>query len=307
MNILVTGCAGFIGSHLCEHYLRAGHVVVGVDNMSQSYDPLLKRENLFHIDKTSETTDNPFIFYETDVRHQDQIAQIGGDHKIDTILHFAGGVALDNPRLCYETELMGTLNLLEEARKLGIKRLVYASGCGDADSSPEISAKHVAETVLQTWHHLYQMSVLCLRLCHVYGPRQQPDTLLPRFFAFVAKDQKIPVYGDGSQIRDFVFIDDAISGISKAVEWMESSTKPVYEIFDMGSSQGMTVNDVILEMEKALNKKISVQNLPKNHLHLDRIVADGKRAREVFGFDPKIKIEVGLSVIARSLKGDVAI
>lgn len=301
MNILVTGCAGFIGSHLCEHYLRAGHVVAGVDNMSQSYDPLLKRENLFYIDKTSETTGNVFIFYETDVRHQDQIAQICGENKIDTVFHFAGGVSVDNPRLCYETELMGTLNLLEEAHKLGIKRLIYASGCGDANHSSEISAKHVAETTLRTWHHLYQISVLCLRLSHVYGPRQRPDALLPRFFEFAAKDQKIPVHGDGSQIRDFVFIDDVISGISKACEWMIASPKPVYEIFDFGSSLGMTVNDVIASLEKVLNKKISVQNLPKNPLHLDRIVGDGKRAREVFGFDPKISFESGLSVMQRSL------
>lgn len=301
MNILVTGCAGFIGSHLCEHYVRAGHVVVGVDNMSQSYDPLLKRENLFHIDKTAETTGNSFIFYETDVRHQDQIAQICGENKIDTIFHFAGGVSVDNPRLCYETELMGTLNVLEEARKLGIKRLIYASGCGDADHSSEISAKHVAETALKTGHHLYQISILCLRLCHVYGPRQRPDALLPRFFAFAAKDQKIPVHGDGSQIRDFIFIDDVISGISRACEWMSASSRPVYEIIDMGSSLGLTVNDVIKGLEKILNKKISVQNLPKSHLRLERIVADGKRAREVFGFDPKINIEQGIEKYLKSL------
>lgn len=296
----MTGCAGFIGSHLCEHFLRAEYTVVGVDNMSQSYDPLLKRENLFHIDKTAESTGQTFIFYETDVRHQDQMAQICRDSHIDTIFHFAGGVSLENPRLCYETELMGTLNLLEEARTLGIKRVIYASGCGNPENSPEISAKHVAETVLQTWHHLYQMSVLCLRLCHVYGSRQRPDALLPKILKFISKDQKIPVYGDGTQIRDFIFIEDVIAGIFRAYEWMLTSSQPVYEIFDFGTSHGTTVNEVIAVLEKILNKEISVQNLPKNPLHLDHIFANKTRAQEIIGFDPKVKIEAG---IEKYLKG----
>lgn len=313
MKILVTGCAGFIGSHLCERLLKDGHTVVGLDNMNQYYDPDLKKENLIAIENTADALEKEFFFYEADIRHQDQVSQIYKEHAIDTVVHLAAmaGVrpSLQNPLLYVEVNEVGTMTLLEEARLAGIKKFVFASSSSvygnnksvpfkesdavDHPISPYAATKKAGELACHIFHKLYDMNIACLRFFTVYGPRQRPDLAINKFTHKILKDEVISIYGDGSKSRDFTYIDDIIDGVMGAVNWVQSD-EARYQIFNLGESETTDVNQLIESLEKITGKLAKRDYEPDVPGDVQTTFADISKAKEMLGYNPQTKIQEGL-------------
>lgn len=313
-NILVTGCAGFIGSHLCETLLKKGNVVVGLDNMNQFYDPELKKDNLIAVQRTAESLEQEFIFYEADIRHQDQIQQIYRAHEIGVVIHLAAmaGVrpSLENPILYTEVNEVGTMTLLEEARKAGIRRFLFGSSSSvygnndktpfseedrvDHPISPYAATKKAGELMCHIYHQIFNMTVACLRFFTVYGPRQRPDLAINKFTHLMLEGKKVPVYGDGTKSRDFTYIDDIVDGIYQALLWANETAGPRYDIFNLGEAQTTDVNTLIDLIAKALGKPADRQYLPDQPGDVQTTFADISKSKEILGYNPKVKIEEGI-------------
>jgi UDP-glucuronate 4-epimerase len=314
MNILVTGAAGFIGSHLCEALLRAGHGVIGLDNMNQFYDPEIKKNNLLSVEQTADKHGGKFAFYHTDIRQQEQVGQILHDNAVEVVVHLAAmaGVrpSLENPLLYVSVNEQGTLTLLEEARRCGIKKFVFGSSSsvygnnkkvpfGETDPvdnpiSPYAATKKAGELLCHVYYSVFGMSVACLRFFTVYGPRQRPDLAINKFSSLILAGKKIPIYGDGSKSRDFTYIDDIIDGVVKSVKWVTQGDAPKYEIFNLGESQTTDVNTLVNLLEKAIGKPADRQYLPDAPGDVQTTFADIAKAKKILGYDPKTKIAEGI-------------
>lgn len=314
MSILVTGAAGFIGSHFCEALLRQGQDVVGVDNMNQFYDPELKQANLIEIERTADAAKRNFSFYAVDIRHQEPVRQILANHDVSAIVHLAAmaGVrpSLENPLLYEEVNQLGTLTLLEESRARGIKKFVFASSSSVYGNNPKApfcesdpvdnpisvyaATKKAGELTCHVYHKLYGMSVACLRFFTVYGPRQRPDLSIHKFTRLIFDGKKIPVYGDGTKRRDFTYVDDTIDGVTKALNWLESEALPRYEIFNLGESRTVSVNELIALIEQSLGIKAERDTLPDAPGDVDVTFADITKAKSLLGYAPRIAVEDGI-------------
>lgn len=303
MKVLVTGAAGFIGSHLCERLLGSGWNVVGLDSFDDFYDPEIKRDNI----KTC--LEKPgFRLIEADIR--DSVTMDGTvSDNIDVIVHLAAraGVrpSIEQPLLYADVNVNGTMNLLEAAKKHKISKFVFASSSSvygnnkkvpfseednvDFPISPYAATKKACELLCHTYHHLEGMSVTCLRYFTVYGPRQRPDLAIHKFARLIEQGKAIPVYGDGSMMRDFTYIDDIIDGTTAAIERCKG-----FNIYNLGESQPITVNDLIAEIEKALGKKAIRKNLPSQPGDVERTYADVTRAAEDLDYKPSTSIQDGL-------------
>ncbi len=314
MAILVTGAAGFIGSHVCEDLLRRGLSVVGLDNMNQFYNPELKAANLLDIERLAEEKKCEFVFYQADIRHCDQVAQILNNHPIDGIIHLAAmaGVrpSLQNPLLYEDVNQMGTTALLEEARKAGVKRFVFGSSSSvygnntkvpfheddrvDHPISPYAATKKAGELTCHIYHKIYGLSIACLRFFTVYGPRQRPDLAIRKFAGLIKVGKKVPVYGDGHFSRDFTYVDDIVDGVYRSLAWVAESVSPRYGIFNLGNAQTTTVLELVDYLSQAIGKPADIQFLPEQPGDVQKTFADVSRAREVLGYDPKTKIKEGI-------------
>ena len=303
MKVLITGAAGFIGSHLCERLLAGGWNVVGVDNFDDFYDPGIKRENI------KICLENPdFRLVEADIRDSAAMDGAVGDD-IDVIVHLAAkaGVrpSIEQPLLYADVNVNGTMVLLEAAKKHKIGKFVFASSSSiygnnrkvpfseednvDFPISPYAATKKACELLCHTYHHLENMSVTCLRYFTVYGPRQRPDLAIHKFAKLIEQGQAIPVYGDGSMMRDFTYIDDIIDGTTAAIEKCNG-----FNIYNLGESQPITVNDLIAEIEKALGKKAVREKLPPQPGDVERTYADVTKAEKDLGYKPSTSIRDGL-------------
>lgn len=314
MKILVTGCAGFIGSHLSELLLRHGHDVVGIDNMNQYYDPEVKHQNLMSVEQRAESLKKEFVFYRGDIRQQDMVAQILRDHNIEAIIHLAAmaGVrpSTENPLLYVDVNETGTTTLLEESKNAGVKTFVFGSSSSvygnnkevpfselhnvDKAVSPYAASKKSNEVMCHVYHKLYDMKIACLRFFTVYGPRQRPDLAINKFTKLILEGKKIPVYGDGTKSRDFTFVEDIIDGIYKSLLWAHQSQGAVYEIFNLGESETTDVNTLIKYLEEALDKKADIQYLPDVPGDVQTTFADISKAKKMLGYNPQTKIRDGL-------------
>lgn len=314
MAILVTGAAGFIGSHLCERLLRDGHDVVGVDNLNPFYDPEIKAGNVSEIERTALASGKSFSFYAVDIRHQEGMRQIFSGHDVEAVAHLAAmaGVrpSMQNPLLYEEVNQMGTLNVLEEARVRGIKKIIFASSSsvyGNNEKTPfsendpvdcQIShyavTKRAGELTCHVFHKIHGMSVAVLRFFTVYGPRQRPDLSIHKFTKLVFDGKKIPVYGDGTKRRDFTYVTDTVDGVMLALNWVTESAHPKYEIFNLGESQTASVNEIIAQVEKSSGIKIEREMLPDVAGDVEVTYADISKAKRVLGYDPKVKIAEGI-------------
>ena len=225
MNFLVTGNAGFIGSHLVERLLSAGHRVIGLDNFDDFYDPALKRRNL-----SSALQDPKFRLVEGDIREEGILEKIFRKEKIEIVAHLAAraGVrpSIQNPLLYFEVNVRGTLNLLEACKKHSVRRFVFASSSSvygnnakipfaeddpvDNPISPYAATKKAGELICHTYHHLYGMDIACLRYFTVYGPRQRPEMAIHQFTRLIHSGKKVTLFGDGSSRRDYTYVEDAI-------------------------------------------------------------------------------------------------
>jgi UDP-glucuronate 4-epimerase len=310
MKILVTGAAGFIGSHLCQRLLGAGHKIVGVDNFDDFYSPEVKRQNI-----ASFVSDVDFSLVEADIRNA-QLMNTACDD-VDAIVHLAAkaGVrpSIAQPLLYADVNVNGTLQLLERARAKGIKKFIFASSSSvygnnrkvpfsesdsvDGPISPYAATKKAGELICHTYHHLYGLNVTCLRFFTVYGPRQRPDLAIHKFVRFIEKGKPLTVYGDGSMRRDFTYINDIIDGVMAAIERCDG-----YSIYNLGESEPVTVDELIKAIEKAMGKKAKRKYLPVQPGDVFQTYADVRKAELELGYRHKTTLQVGLAEFIKWFK-----
>lgn len=304
MKALVTGAAGFIGSHLIERLLRDGWTLVGVDSFDAFYDPATKRRNI------AASLSNPaFQLIEADIRDRAAMER-AVEPGTDVIVHLAAraGVrpSIVEPALYADVNVNGTVTLLEAARKRGVPKFIFASSSSvygnnrkvpfseddnvDFPISPYAATKKAGELICHTYHHLHGLAITCLRFFTVYGPRQRPDLAIHKFTRLIEEGKPVPIYGDGTMMRDFTYIDDILNGIVAAMERCVG-----YEIYNLGESQPISVNDLIAELEHALGKKAIRQQLPLQPGDVDRTYADVSKAESRLGYKPSTNIRTGLT------------
>jgi len=303
MKALITGVAGFIGSHLAERLLADGWVVIGIDNFDPFYSPQLKRRNLATVLQS-----RSFRLIEADIRNAAEM-QNACSARPDVIIHLAAkaGVrpSIAEPLLYADVNVNGTVNLLQAARHNEVPKFIFGSSSSvygnnqkvpfsehdnvDFPISPYAATKKAGELLCHTYHHLYGISITCLRFFTVYGPRQRPDLAVHKFTRLIEKGQPIPVYGDGSMMRDFTYIDDIIDGIVAAIHNCSS-----FDLYNLGNAHPISVNDLIDKLETALGKKAVRHYLPPQPGDVQRTYADITKASSQLGYQPRTSIEQGL-------------
>jgi UDP-glucuronate 4-epimerase len=303
MRVLVTGGAGFIGSHLVEKLLAASHDVVVLDDFNDFYDPQIKHANIagFARDVT---------VYHVDLRDGESLRNLFHREKVDAIAHLAAraGVrpSIQHPRLYYDTNVTGTLHLLEAARVTGVERFVFASSSsvyGASKTAPFSEDEHLSQTfspyaatkvagefLCSTYSHLYNLRVLALRYFTVYGPRQRPDLAIHQFTRRIYAGQPIDQFGDGTTRRDYTYIEDVIQGTMAALEY----EGPLFDIFNLGESETIQLKDLIGAIENALGKKGKVNQLPEQPGDMPLTCADISKARKLLGYKPTTRFSEGL-------------
>jgi len=308
-TILVTGGAGFIGSHLVERLLARGNGVICVDNFDPFYPPEIKRRNIECI-----LTNERFELVECDIRSKDDLGKIFYTHGIDNVIHLAAraGVrpSISDPLLYQDVNVRGTINLLELSKEYGIKNFIFGSsssvyGASDkipfreGDSlhqpiSPYAASKKAGELFCYTYHYLYHIPMTCLRFFTVYGPRQRPDMAIRKFTELIDQGEEIPLYGDGSSQRDYTYITDIIDGIISALD-----RKFDFEIINLGDSETTELRYLVSLIEENLGKKAKVRELPMQPGDVLTTCADISKARRLLGYSPKVKIEEGIETFVR--------
>ena len=307
MNFLVTGGAGFIGSHVCERLLHDGHTVWTFDDLNDFYDPQLKRRNLRDIQSLAK----PFEFVHGDLIDRAALDELFGSVKFDQVIHLAAraGVrpSLAEPALYQRVNVEGTVNVLEAARKNGVKKIIIASSSSvygvnskvpfsESDPifsaiSPYAASKLACESLGHVYHHVYGLDVAMLRLFTVYGPRQRPDLAIRKFATLIHAEKPIPVFGDGSMARDYTYVTDTVDGIFAATQ-----KEFGFEIFNLGESQTVTLSRLIELLEAALGKKAVIDRQPLQPGDVPVTYADITKARARLGYQPQIKIETGIKL-----------
>jgi len=305
VNFLVTGGAGFIGSHVCERLLQGGHAVWAFDDLNSFYDPALKQRNLREIQSLAK----PFEFIHGDLTDRSALDELFGSEKFDQIIHLAAraGVrpSLEQPGLYQRVNVEGTVNLLEAARLRGVKKITIASSSSvygvnskvpfaESDPifspiSPYASSKLACEALGHVYHHVYGLDVVMLRFFTVYGPRQRPDLAIHKFARLISAGKPIPVFGDGSTARDYTYISDILEGVIACTQ-----KEFGFEIFNLGESQTVRLSRLVELLEQALGKKAIIERQPAQPGDVPITCADISKARKQLGYDPGMKIEQGL-------------
>jgi len=308
VNILVTGVAGFIGSHVAEKLLSVGYHVIGLDNFDPFYPRYIKENNLKSLSKSLN-----FSFDEGDICDKDFLSNLFGKYKIDIVIHLAAkaGVrpSVMNPSEFFEVNVLGTLNLLETMNQCGVKQLLFSSSSSvygnnekipysETDSvdhpiSPYAATKKAGELLTHTFHHLYQFSVINLRFFTVYGPRQRPDLAIHKFFSNLYSEKPIEIFGDGNTERDYTYIDDTVSGILGSLDYIQEKNL-VYETINLGNSSPIKLVDLIRQIEKVTDKKFIKISMPMQEGDVQCTYADISKAKELLHYNPQVKMEHGL-------------
>jgi UDP-glucuronate 4-epimerase len=303
MRTLVTGGAGFIGSHLVERLLRDGHSVAILDDFNDFYDPQIKRANIAAFAKDIRVHD-------VDLRDGGKVAKVFRNEKFDAIFHLAAraGVrpSIQQPQLYYDTNVAGTVHLLEAARSNGVEKFIFASSSsvyGAARRVPFSEDEHLTQTLspyaatkiggeflCSTYSHLYKIRVVALRYFTVYGARQRPDLAIHQFTRKIHGGETIDQFGDGTTRRDYTYIDDIIQGTMAALKY----GGPAFDVFNLGESDTIELKDLIAAIEKTLGKKAKINRLPEQPGDMPLTCADISKARKLLGYDPKTKFEDGL-------------
>lgn len=304
MNILLTGGAGFIGSHLTEFLLDRGEKVDCLDNFNDYYSPGKKWENI------KKFRNHPaYRLFQGDILDNGLLNRIFSESKYDIIVHLAAraGVrpSLKEPLLYQEVNIRGTMNLLELAKEHQIKKFVFASSSSvygnnekvpfsesdfvDNPVSPYAATKRMGEIIAYTYYHLYQISITCLRFFTVYGPRQRPDMAIQKFTELIDHDQSLPMFGDGSSQRDYTYISDIVHGIVQSIDRCQG-----YHIYNLGESNVISLKDLIGLIEKYLGKPAKIERLPFQPGDVPITYADVTLARKELDYQPKVHIETGI-------------
>lgn len=303
-SILITGSAGFIGSHLMDYLIDQGEELVGIDNFCDFYSPEIKKNN----SQKHYLSPNSKI-YDLDLLNYEALEEVFQRHKFTHIIHLAAmaGVrpSLENPRLYDTVNNHATINLLELSKKYKISKFVFASSSSvygsrsavpfreDDDISKPISpyaaTKVAGEAMVHAMTYASEFSSVCLRFFTVYGARQRPDLAIHKFSDLIFTEKPIPVYGDGSFRRDFTYIDDILDGILKAIDL---ETK--FDIFNLGESRTYTVNELISLLENKLNKKAIISYQDKVVGDVPVTCADISKAKSLLGYNPQTHLSEGL-------------
>jgi UDP-glucuronate 4-epimerase len=301
-HYLVSGAAGFIGARTTEMLVRDGHSVVGIDNLNDAYDVRMKEHRLGGLKRLPR-----FEFRKLDISTAAEVERLTGD-QFEAVIHLAAraGVraSVENPELFYQTNLMGTLHLLELCRESGIKKLVLAStssiyGANPPYPTPETASsseplqpyaasKKAAEVLAHAYHFLHGLDVTVLRYFTVYGPAGRPDLAMFRFCQWITEGQPVRVNGDGEQSRGFTFLDDIGRGTILAL-------RPVgFEIINLGGHEVITINGLIKMLEEMIGKEARVQFGPPNTADMLANWADVTKARKVLGWSPEVSLRAGV-------------
>jgi UDP-glucuronate 4-epimerase len=303
MKLLITGGAGFIGSHLVEALAARGDSVSAIDNFNDFYDPAIKRSNVSNFPSS-------LRLHEIDLCDPAAVAGALAQEKPDAIVHLAAraGVrpSVQSPELYLQTNIFGTFNLLEAARQNGVSRFIFASSSSVYGAtrtlpfredqpilqtlSPYASTKLAGEQLCSNYSYLYGLQVVCLRFFTVYGPRQRPDLSIHRFTHLIANGKPIEVYGDGSAARDFTYVDDIMQGLFGAIEFQGSP----FEVFNLGESDTIDLLSMIGEIEKALGRKATIEFRPPVPGDMPRTFADITKARKLLNYQPTTSIQEGI-------------
>lgn len=303
MKILVTGGAGFIGSHLVEKLLADGHDVAILDDFNDFYDPQIKRDNIAAVA-------NQIAVHDVDLRNGEKVTEVFRREKFNAVAHLAAraGVrpSIQQPQLYYDTNVAGTLHLLEGARTSGVQRFIFASSSsvyGAAKKVPFSEEEHLTQTLspyaatkiggeflCSTYSHLYKLRIVALRYFTVYGARQRPDLAIHQFTRKIHAGQPIDQFGDGTTRRDYTDIDDIIQGTMAALKY----DGPMFDVFNLGESETIQLKGLIAAIEKALGKKAKINRLPEQPGDMPLTCADISKARKFLGYNPKTKFQDGL-------------
>jgi UDP-glucuronate 4-epimerase len=303
-RVLVTGGAGFIGSHLVQHLAAAGHEIAVIDDLNDFYRPELKRRNLDEI-----AARGCIRFYECDICNAARVAEIFDETRPEIVFHLAAraGVrpSLEQPLLYEKVNVNGTMVLLEAARTRGVRKFVFASSSSiygianrvpfsEEDTtalpiSPYAATKIAGEKICYTYSHLYGIQTVCLRFFTVYGPRQRPDLAIRKFTGMIDRGQPIPVFGDGSTGRDYTYIDDIVQGVIAAGE-LECS----YEVFNLGNAHPVDLNTMIRTIEECLGQKARIERLPPQPGDVPITYADISKAERVLAYSPATSFSRGI-------------
>lgn len=305
---LITGGAGFIGSHLADELLSKGSKVVVIDNFNDFYNPKIKEKNVEH------NLNNPnYKLEKIDIRNPNEVNRVFAENKIDNIMHLAAmaGVrpSIENPILYQEVNCLGSQIILEAMKKYDVKNIVFASSSSvygntktvpfketdivDYAISPYAATKKANEVMTHVYHKLFHFNVIMLRFFTVYGERQRPDLAINKFTRKIIEGEPIPVFGDGTTSRDYTYVKDIIDGITKSLNYVETHEN-VYEILNLGESDPITLSQMIATIEEAVGKKAIIDRKPMQPGDVDRTYADITKAKQLIGYAPKTSFREGI-------------
>ena len=304
MNILVTGGAGFIGSHLCERLIDLGSKVICIDNFDSFYDPLVKEDNISGI-----ADSKYFKLYRSDITNLDQIEKIFSENRIDMVIHLAAraGVrpSIQSPLLYERVNILGTMNILECCKKYKIPKLIFASSSSvyggnkklpfseednvDHPVSPYAATKKAGELICYTYYDLYKIAIYCFRFFTVYGPRQRPEMAIHKFTRLILSGKEIEIYGDGSSSRDYTYIDDVIYGIVNSLDRLKG-----FEVINLGNSKTVKLIDLVKMIEDLTEKKARLRFTESQPGDVFATYADIGKAEKMLKYLPETDIKEGL-------------
>ncbi|MGV8091529.1 MAG: GDP-mannose 4,6-dehydratase [Mangrovibacterium sp.] len=307
-KIVVTGCAGFIGSHLCEKLLELGHWVLGIDNFDPFYARSVKEKNL------SSFVNHPnFELLEIDLADFGLLNKNLEYKNIDAIVHLAGraGVrpSIEAPLDYTQANIIATQNILEVMKNKGIKKLAFASSSSVYGNTKEVPfletqdvsnpispyayTKKACELINYTYHTLYGLDIINMRFFTVFGPRQRPDLAIHKFTKLILNNEPVPMFGDGSTSRDYTYYEDTVDGICRALDYLFTHDA-VYEIVNLGNNQPVKLRDMISAIEKATGVKAKIKQLPMQPGDVDITYANIEKAKSLLGYHPRYSFEEGV-------------
>ncbi|MEN8192975.1 MAG: GDP-mannose 4,6-dehydratase [Bacteroidota bacterium] len=311
-NYLITGGAGFIGSHLVDSLLNDGNNVLVIDNFDDFYSRDIKTNNL-----SNALTFDTFQLVEGDIRDVNILNELFRNNHFDIVVHLAAkaGVrpSIENSPEYFDVNINGTLNILEAMKRYDVKNMIFASSSSvygnnekvpfsetdfvDNPISPYAATKKSGELLCHTYHHLYDFKINCLRFFTVYGPRQRPDLAIHKFSKKILSGESIPMFGDGTTKRDYTYIDDIIQGVRLSIENLNS-----FEVFNLGESRTITLKELITLLEKEIGKKAIMEKLPLQPGDVEQTYADISKAKELLQYDPQYEIEEGIKNFIKWLR-----